>query len=68
MGSHISNVRPKPDRVLVDIADYVIKSKIKSKEAIDTARYCLMDTLGCGFGALEYLPAPRCWVRSSKAR
>ena len=54
MGSRISNVRPKPDRVLVDIADYVIKSKIKSNEAIDTARYCLMDTLGCGFGALEY--------------
>ena len=54
MGSHISNVRPKPDKVLVDIADYVIKYKVKSKEAIDTARYCLMDTLGCGFEALEY--------------
>jgi len=65
MGSHISNVRPKPDRVLVDIADYVIKSKIKSKEAIDTARYCLMDA---ALGHLNTLPAPRCWVRSSKAR
>ncbi|HQR77622.1 MAG TPA: MmgE/PrpD family protein, partial [Burkholderiaceae bacterium] len=54
MGSHISNVRPKPDKVLVDIADYVIKYKVRSKEAIDTARYCLMDTLGCGFEALEY--------------
>ena len=54
MGSHISNVRPKPDKVLVDIADYVIKYKVKSKEANDTARYCLMDTLGCGFEALEY--------------
>ncbi|GAB4465768.1 MAG: bifunctional 2-methylcitrate dehydratase/aconitate hydratase [Burkholderiaceae bacterium] len=54
MGGHISNVRPKPDKVLVDIADYVLKYKIKSAEAYDTARYCLMDTLGCGFEALEY--------------
>ena len=54
MSSHISNVRPKPDRVLVDIVDYVAKYKIKSKDAYETARYCLMDTLGCGFEALEY--------------
>lgn len=54
MGGHISNVRPKPDKVLVDIADYVLNYKVKSKEAFDTARYCLMDTLGCGFEALEY--------------
>jgi 2-methylcitrate dehydratase len=54
MSSHISNVRPKPDKVLVDIADYVSKYRIKSKEAYDTARYCLLDTLGCGFEALEY--------------
>jgi 2-methylcitrate dehydratase len=54
MSAHTSNVRPKPDKVLVDIADYVGKYKIKSKEAYDTARYCLLDTLGCGFEALEY--------------
>jgi len=54
MSGHISNVRPKPDAVLVDIADYVSRYKIKSKEAYDTARYCLLDTLGCGFEALEY--------------
>jgi 2-methylcitrate dehydratase len=54
MSAHISNVRPKPDQVLVDIVDYVVKYKISSKEAYDTARYCLMDTLGCGFEALEY--------------
>jgi 2-methylcitrate dehydratase len=54
MAGHISNVRPKPDKVLVDIADYVLKYKIKSAEAYDTARYCLMDTLGCGFEALGY--------------
>lgn len=54
MGSQISNVRPKPDKVLVDIVDYVTRYKIKSKDAFETARYCLMDTLGCGFEALEF--------------
>ncbi|MGZ5571599.1 MAG: bifunctional 2-methylcitrate dehydratase/aconitate hydratase [Usitatibacter sp.] len=54
MAAHISNVRPDPDKVLVDIVDYVHKYKVSSKEAYETARYCLMDTLGCGFEALEY--------------
>jgi 2-methylcitrate dehydratase len=54
MSSHISNVRPKPDKVLTLIADYVTRVEVTSKEAYDTARYCLMDTLGCGLEALEY--------------
>ena len=54
MSAHISNVRPKPDQVLVDIVDYATKYKVTSKDAYETARYCLMDTLGCGFEALEY--------------
>ena len=54
MGSHISNVRPKPDKVLVDIVDYVTKYRIKSALAYETARNCLIDTLGCGLEALEY--------------
>ena len=54
MSAHISNVRPKPDKVLVDIANYVSKKAITSKQAYETARYCLMDTLGCGLEALEY--------------
>ena len=54
MSSHISNVRPKADKVLTLIADYATKFDIKSAEAYDTARYCLMDTLGCGLEALEY--------------
>jgi 2-methylcitrate dehydratase len=54
MSAPISNVRPAPDKVLTDIADYVTKYRIASPEAYDTARYCLMDTLGCGFEALEY--------------
>jgi 2-methylcitrate dehydratase len=54
MSSHVSNLRPKPDDVLVRIADYVSNRKLTRKDAYDTARYCLMDTLGCGFEALEY--------------
>jgi len=54
MSAPVSNVRPKPDRVLVDIADYVAKHEIKSAEAYNTARLCLMDTLGCGLEALGY--------------
>jgi 2-methylcitrate dehydratase len=54
MSSHISNVRPKPDQVVTDIVDYAAKYKIGSKEAYNTARLCLMDTLGCGFEALSY--------------
>src|SRR5215471_16831992 len=54
MSAPISNVRPKPDRVLVDIADYVSTYRIRSRLAYDTARNCLIDTLGCGLEALSY--------------
>ena len=54
MSSHISNVRPEPDQVLVDIADYVCDYEVESGEAYDTARNCLIDTLGCGLEALGY--------------
>ena len=54
----ISNNRPAPDQVLVDIADYVINYTPKSDLAYSTARNCLIDTLGCGLEALEY-PACR---------
>ena len=54
MSAHISNVRPKPDAVLAGIADYAASTKISSAEAYNTARLCLMDTLGCGFEALSY--------------
>src|SRR5437899_12091764 len=50
----ISNVGPEPDRVLVDIADYVVGYDVGSREAYETARYCLLDTLGCGLEALSY--------------
>src|SRR5688572_17700129 len=54
MSSPIANIRPQPDKVLTDIADYVTRYAIESKEAYETARYCLMDTLGCGLEALSY--------------
>ena len=38
----------------MQIADYVCDYKIVSNEAYETARYCLMDTLGCGILALNY--------------
>jgi 2-methylcitrate dehydratase len=54
MSSALSNVRPEPDRVLTDIADYVLDYEVTSAEAYSTAQYCLIDTLGCGFEALSY--------------
>ncbi len=54
MSAPISNVRPEPDQVLVDIVDYVVDTPIDSDLAYDTARNCLIDTLGCGLEALEY--------------
>ena len=54
MSLHISNERPQPDKVLVDIAEYVLNYEIKNELAWKTAHYCLLDTLGCGFEALTY--------------
>jgi 2-methylcitrate dehydratase len=51
------NIRPEPDRELTDIADYVLGYEIDSAEAYETARYCLMDALGCAMLALRY---PEC--------
>jgi 2-methylcitrate dehydratase len=49
--------RMAADQVLQDIADYVIDYKVVSEEALNTARNCLMDTIGCGLLALKY---PNC--------
>ena len=51
------NVRPDPDHELAAIAEYVTGFSIDSAEAYDTARHCLMDTLGCGFLAQRF---PEC--------
>ena len=57
MGNVDINVRPDADAELVGIAGYVADFEITSDEAYHTARYCLMDTLGCGFLALRF---PEC--------
>jgi len=50
--------RPDFDKVLQDITDYVMNDDVaQSRLAMETARYCLMDTLGCGLMALTY---PEC--------
>ena len=54
MSTHISNERPEPDQVLIDIADYALNYEITSELAYSTAQHCLIDTLGCGLEALEY--------------
>ncbi|HDR8963044.1 2-methylcitrate dehydratase [Burkholderia vietnamiensis] len=54
MSAPVSNVRPAPDSVLVDIVDYVLDTGIDSALALETARHCLIDTLGCGLEALSY--------------
>jgi 2-methylcitrate dehydratase len=46
--------RPAPDHILTAIAEYALNFEIKSALAYETARYCLMDTLACGFQALKY--------------
>jgi len=46
--------RPAPDHVLTAIADYALSYEIDSALAYETAGYCLMDTLACGFQALKY--------------
>jgi 2-methylcitrate dehydratase len=56
MGSHDirSAKRPEYDPELVGIARYAVEAEIDSKEAYETARYDLMDTLACGILALKY--------------
>ncbi len=58
MSSHTpSKSRPDFDSEIVDIADYVLKSRIDSAEAVNTARLCLMDSIGCAILALKF---PEC--------
>ncbi|WP_049623269.1 bifunctional 2-methylcitrate dehydratase/aconitate hydratase [Frateuria defendens] len=52
-----SALRPDPDQPMVDIADYVIDHAIDSKEAYDTARYMLLDSLGTAMLAMKF---PEC--------
>jgi 2-methylcitrate dehydratase len=46
--------RPPDDRLLTQIADYVLEFRADGAESRTIARYCLVDTLGCGILALNY--------------
>ena len=48
------NSRPDPDELIIQIADYVMDYEIQSDEAYETAKSCLIDTLGCGLLALSF--------------
>ena len=54
-----STVRPDPDPSMVDIADYVADYRIESKEAYDTARYMLLDSLACAALAMDHAECVR---------
>ncbi|MCA9073616.1 MAG: bifunctional 2-methylcitrate dehydratase/aconitate hydratase [Planctomycetaceae bacterium] len=55
MSSHTPTKSNVPfDHLLTDIADYVVDYIVESDEAYDTARLCLMDSLGCAFQAMQF--------------
>ncbi len=51
------NAKPEPDQLLVELARYASREEVGSDEARDTARLCLLDSLGCALLALRY---PEC--------
>ncbi|WP_128894391.1 bifunctional 2-methylcitrate dehydratase/aconitate hydratase [Longirhabdus pacifica] len=58
MSQYINQNNQQPtDQLLIDIAEYALNKKIDSEIAFETARYVLMDSLGCGLLALSY---PEC--------
>lgn len=54
MADKKSAKRPETDKVIQDIADYVIDHEVKSSMAWKTAQYDLLDAIGCGLEALTY--------------
>lgn len=60
MSAPPSNIRPDPDPIFCEIADYVLETPITSCEALNTAHHCLLDSLGCAFQALTF---PACVQR-----
>jgi 2-methylcitrate dehydratase len=52
-----ANLRPDYDKEIQDIASYTLSHKINSDAAYQTARWCLMDSIGCALLALRY---PEC--------
>lgn len=57
MTGTVDNTTSELDSVVADIVDYIVYFRIDSELAFETARYCLLDTIGCGLLALDY---PQC--------
>src|SRR2546425_708241 len=55
--SYSANPDQQPDALLTETARYVANAEIESEEAYATARWCLLDAIGCGILALQY---PEC--------
>ena len=55
--SHARTFTPGTDQLLLDIADYVVGYEVKSKDAVKTARYAILDAVGCALLALNF---PEC--------
>ncbi len=51
---HSGRKRPDPDRLLQEIADYVLSDAYRHPDALGTARLCLLDSVGCALQALQY--------------
>lgn len=51
------NVKPPFDEVITQIGGYILNKNIQSPLAYETARLCLMDSLGCAMLALNF---PEC--------
>ena len=54
MSAPISHTRPPPHALLTTLADYVLDPTPPSDEALDTARWCLLDSLACAIMALQF--------------
>jgi len=50
----VSNSKPKFDKVITDIADYVMDYDIESPLAYQTSHFCFIDALGCALLALQF--------------
>lgn len=53
-------MRANPDRLLLDIADFVVNPPPFSEEAYETASYALLDSMGCAILSLTF---PECVKR-----
>ncbi|RDY69836.1 bifunctional 2-methylcitrate dehydratase/aconitate hydratase [Lysobacter soli] len=49
-----SAVRPPPDEAMTRVADYVVRSDVGSREAYETARFMLLDSLACAALAMDH--------------